>query len=169
MEGRRFEVSSGVLAAMCHAFEDHRIKSAIYVFNGNTTQVKTLDEPALLCGENSNIMTTLQEHDATGGTDPSGAFAALLYDPAYVNDEVKIVFFLTDGSVCDEEPIQEAITELSDRGDWFFVPIGIDFDPDELAHLQSFTSPGVARSYSDEDLGHLGEDMFNLIDEEFIR
>ena len=169
----RLGACAQALTAMCHAFEDAKIKSTIFDFANDTCLIKTADETPEFVNGGSNVFDSLINSKTGGGTDPSGAFEALVDDPMFQNDDEKIVFFLTDGymgSTRIEDRIQAAIDALVARGHWYFVAIGIDFDASDLERLSRFTKPGTVKSYTTEELSSkLGEDIFNLITEEFIK
>lgn len=169
----RFGSCARVLTAMCHAFDDARIRSTIYDFGNDVCLLKTADEQPELCGAESNVLAALLGSRTGGGTNPRKAFEALCDDPTFMGDDEKIVFFLTDGEMGNgsiEATVQRCIQTLTDRGHWFFVSIGLDFDPSEVKNLEAFTKPGIVKAYtSSEVTSKLGEDIFNLITEEFIK
>lgn len=172
--GYRYSESSKIIAAMAHALDDHRIPSAIYLFDDKSVQIKRLEDPIVLCGDGtSDVLSALYRNRNGGCTNPSGAFDALRYDPAYQTDDTKIVFFLTDGCMDSrevEQIVQEDIEELTARGNWFFMSIGIDFDESNLKRLASFTQPGICRAYSTQEItDKLGEDIYNIIVDNFIK
>ena len=82
------------------------------------------------------------------------------------------MFFLTDGemgSTSIEKTVQQTIEELTERGHWLIVSIGIDFSEQETANLARFTAPGIVKAYTTDELSSkLGEDIFDLITE-FIK
>lgn len=172
--GYRFIESSKIIAAIAHAMDDHHIPSAIYLFDDKSVQVKELNDPIVLNYDgSSDVYSALLRNRRGGCTNPSGAFDALVYDPIYQTDDTKIVFFLTDGCMdnCDvEQVVQEDIEELTARGNWFFVSIGIDFDTTDLKRLESFTKPGICKAYSLKEISDkLGEDIYNIIIDNFIK
>ena len=171
--GLRFTDSSKIIAAMAHALDDVRIPTAIYLFDDDSVQVKKLNDPVILNGNDSSVFATLINNRTGGCTNPTGAFDALLYDPTYQTDDTKIVFFLTDGMMDSkkvEESVHYDIQELSQRGNWFFMCIGIDFDDDDLERLSLFTTPAVCRSYTRREIVEkLGEDIYNIIVDNFIK
>ena len=165
----RFGACAHTLAAMCHAFDEAKIKSTIFDFGSDVCLLKTVDEVPELVGNESNILNALQTSSTGGGTDPSRAWEAIRDDPAFANEDEKIVFFLTDGEMGSsliEETVQKTIQELTDRGHWFFVSIGLDFNERETANLARFTAPGVVKAYTTDELSSkLGEDIFELVTE----
>ena len=98
----------------------------------------------------------------------------MVYNPNNQLDEdtVKLLFFMTDGCMDGrdvEGDVQEDIFELSQKG-WNIASIGLDFDQDDLERLQSFTQPGIAKSYKSSELvSVLGEDIYNTIVDNFIK
>ena len=173
----RLAVSSSIIAAACHAFDDVGIKTSIFVFDDESIRIKEFDEDAVFNGYSSNIYNKIISMGCGGSTNPTGAFEALVSDPQYTNldeDTGKILFFLTDGCMdCGrggrvESRIQQVIRELIDKG-WFVMPIGIDFMSHELAHLQSFTAPAKAMAFNSSTLTQtLGEVIYNTIVDNFI-
>lgn len=170
--GSRFFRCANTLAAMCHAFDEARIQSTIFDFGTHVCLVKTIDEVPELNGSSSNVLRALQDSGSGGGTDPSRAWESIREDPAFVNEDEKIVFFLTDGemgSASIEKTVQQTIEELTERGHWLVVSIGLDFSEQETANLARFTAPGIVKAYTTEELSSkLGEDIFDLITE-FIK
>lgn len=170
--GSRFSLCANTLAAMCHAFDEAKIESTIFDFGTHVCLVKTVDEAPELNGRSSNVLRGLQDSGSGGGTDPSRAWESIREDPAFANEDEKIVFFLTDGemgSTSIEKTVQQTIEELTERGHWLVVSIGIDFSEQETANLARFTAPGIVKAYTTDELSSkLGEDIFDLITE-FIK
>lgn len=169
----RFGTCARVLTAMCHAFDDAHIRSTIYDFGNDVCLLKTANEQPELCGAESNVLAALLGSRTGGGTDPSKAFEALCDDPAFMEDDEKIVFFLTDGEMGSggiEATVQHCIQTLTERGHWLFISIGLDFSPSEVKTLEAFTKPGIVKAYTSSEVSSkLGEDIFNLITEQFIQ
>lgn len=173
----RLAVSSSIIAAACHAFDDVGIKTSVFVFDDESVRIKEFDENAVLNGYSSNIYNKIISMGCGGSTNPTGAFEALVSDPQYTNldeDTGKILFFLTDGSMdCGrggqvESRIQQVIGDLTDNG-WFVMPIGIDFGDNELQNLQRFTAPAKAMAFNSSTLTQtLGEVIYNTIVDNFI-
>lgn len=167
--GSRFSLCANTLAAMCHAFDEAKIQSTIFDFGTHVCLVKTSDETPELNGRSSNVLRALQDSGSGGGTDPSRAWEAIREDPAFAGEDEKVVFFLTDGemgSASIEKTVQQTIEELTERGHWLVVSIGIDFSEQETANLARFTAPGIVKAYTTDELSSkLGEDIFDLITE----
>ncbi len=172
MTGKQFNTASEIVAALSHAMDDVGIPTSIYLFSSQSRQIKTLEDPLILEGAESNVLNLMQQFQQGGGTSPVGVFEALSFDPVYEEDKTKILFFLTDGEFYKEDykRIKQIVTDLTDRGNWFFYSIGLKLPNYAIEALKEATSPGVVKNYSYQEIvDNLGEDIYNTIIDDFIK
>ena len=172
MQGDRWGNTSQTIAALVHAMDDVGIPSAIYLFSDKTRQIKNIKEDCSLEGTESSVLSVMDSNFDGGCTDPTRVFEALKVDPAYQGEETKIVFFLTDGVFMSSEycSVSNSIKELSSRGNWYFISIGIGLSKNTQQCLEKYTQPGIFKNYNVNELAsHLGEDIYNIIVDDFIK
>ncbi len=172
MQGDSWKNTSQTIAALVHAMDDVGIPSAIYLFSDKTRQIKTIKEDCSLEGTESSVLSIMNSNFDGGCTDPTRVFEALKVDATYQGEETKIVFFLTDGVFMSSEyhSVNDSIKELSARGNWYFISIGIGLSKNAQQCLEKYTQPGIFKNYNVNELAsHLGEDIYNIIVDDFIK
>ena len=172
MNGKSWDNTAQTIAALVHAMDDVGIPSAIYLFSDKTRQIKNIKEDCSLEGTESSVLSVMDKNFDGGCTDPTRVFEALKVDATYQGEETKIVFFLTDGvfTVDEYQSVSNSIKELSSRGNWYFISIGIGLNDTAQQYLKEYTKPGIFKNYNINELAsHLGEDIYNIIVDDFIK